>query len=246
MESATESVRESSEEQSQSQGNTITSPSADYCPDCQYPRWNQPCRNCAEVARQKKSIEDARSHDERADVERMVRRIGGRRFYNDFTVERFSPTDKNKAALHAAVNFSPKSENLFVHGPTGSGKTHLAVIAGRRFRSVDFLRVPDLARYIRSCDGAEAEADALDYWASNPVVILDDLGTSKDTAFTLDLLYNFIDRRYRDGRNGLIVTSNLSLSELSSKLNDDRVSSRLAQMCKIFPLTGEKDWRLTR
>lgn len=176
----------------------------------------------------------------------MMSRLGGKRFFDGFTVEKFTRTGKNKDALAAAIGFDPRKENLYFHGPTGTGKTHLAVIAGRRFRDVNFLQLSDLARDIRASDGADREQDIFDYWSSNPVVILDDLGASKDTAFTLDLLYNLIDKRYRDDRNGLIITSNLSLSELSAKLSDDRVPSRLAQMCRIFSLTGEKDWRIKK
>jgi DNA replication protein DnaC len=51
---------------------------------------------------------------------------------------------------------------------------------------------------------------------------------------------------YMNMKGGLLVSSNLSLGELAERVGDDRLSSRLAQMCRgnVFSLAGEKDWRV--
>lgn len=37
---------------------------------------------------------------------------------------------------------------------------------------------------------------------------------------------------------GLIITSNLSLDNLRARFADDRLTSRIAGMCKILEITG--------
>ena len=219
------------------------------CPKCQYPMWPNEvsCLNCVEIKRSRDEEEANKKRMEQEKVELDTMKLGGGRAYSQFTAENFKATKETEAALSAAVNFDFKKENLYFHGPTGCGKSHLAAIAARKFLDksvVRTIRVSDLARDIRACESAEKEIEIIEYLASADVLVLDDLGVEKITEFVFGIIYSIIDKRYQDKPYGLIITSNLFLAELSEKFGEDRVASRLAQMCKIFHVAG-KDWRIS-
>lgn len=202
---------------------------ASECPKCEYPMDGK-CWRCHEDQMR------LRNHG--------VVVLGGVRPYEDFTVEKFSPSARQKPALDACVSFDPGRDNLYLAGPVGSGKSHLATIAARRFLdrlSILTVTPSEISRDVRS---SKSEATSLKAIMSRAVLVIDDLGAQKDTEFMVGLLLDIINHRYLNHRGGLIVTSNLKFSELAEKMADDRCSSRLAQMCKFFDLTGEPDHRL--
>lgn len=89
----------------------------------------------------------------------------------------------------------------------------------------------ELAEYNRLCD--------------QDLLVIDDLGIAKGTEFMIEVLCEVLNKRFLRGLNGLVVTSNLSLDDLAHKIGDDRLSSRIAGMCKTYELKGP-DWRLNK
>lgn len=179
--------------------------------------------------------------------------LGGRRAAKTFTAAAFVTNGNNEAAFRACTAFDAEVDNLFLTGPCGSGKSHLAAIAARSWRDarpgheihdVRTINQMTLSRSVRRCRDADDEAALVSEYSYCPVLVVDDLGTGKDTEFSTALLYEVIQNRYMDARGGLIVTSNLGLGALAEKLGEERISSRLAQMCKVFTLVGEEDMRL--
>jgi DNA replication protein DnaC len=63
------------------------------------------------------------------------------------------------------------------------------------------------------------------------VCVFDEVGFEPTTEFSSRALYEVINSRMLDNRNGLVVTSNLSLEQLASRLQDDRLTSRLGGLC---------------
>lgn len=172
-----------------------------------------------------------------------IKRLGGRRNAEDYTIARLTKTPTIKRAIEIIEPLNIGSDNLYIHGPTGSGKTHLAVAVAQRFSGAWVVKPTQI---LRQCRGSEAreEQSVITEYVETPVLIIDDLGIQKDTEFATTVLYEIIDGRYADKRGGLIVTSNLSLGDLSTKIGDDRIASRLAQMCRIISLEGAMDHRV--
>ena len=174
-------------------------------------------------------------------------KLGGYRALDTFTQNRFQVTENNRPAFEAAVAFNKNFDNLYFRGPTGCGKSHLAAIAARKYlnnRDIETTNQMGISRVIRSSESADDESRMIHALAALGVLVINDLGVAKDTEFMISVIYEVLDLRYMNRPGGLIVTSNLSLSELSRKLGDDRISSRLAGMCKVFNLVGEPDKRI--
>ena len=113
---------------------------------------------------------------------------------------------------------------MFVHGPSGAGKTHVAAaIANRcleRGQPALFVVVPDLLDHLRAAfnPGSELGYDALfEQVRSAPVLILDDLGTQNATAWAQEKLYQLLNHRY-NAQLPTIVTTNLGVERLDERL----------------------------
>ena len=109
-------------------------------------------------------------------------------------------------ALYDARNFADESLDhnwLLLHGPTGVGKTHLAVaIANVRIRqglSVTFWSVSDLLDKLREAYSNPDESyfyRLFDSVRNSEMLILDDFGQQNMTDWTLEKLYQLISYRH--------------------------------------------------
>jgi DNA replication protein DnaC len=177
--------------------------------------------------------------------EARARALGGFRALDTFTVETYREDEFNAPALAAAKAFSKTKANLYLCGPTGIGKSHLAAVAARSFLTekgggVITTTQMKIARAVRGAERAAKEDEVLERFFLSSVLVIDDLGVAKDTEFSLSVLYEVLHGRYMNRVGGLIVTSNMTLDEVAQKMGDDRLVSRLAEMCrgKIFKIAG--------
>ena len=154
---------------------------------------------------------------------------------------------------------------LMLAGQAGCGKTHLAVaiaieIAKRKplpnWDKTSFERYADdkpenfadhcgiqfiptaelLNRIKKTYDNHEDTDEIIDKYKKTQLLILDDLGAERETDWALEQLYEIIDYRYNE-LLPLIVTTNLTASELTAALGD-RTSDRLRSMCKLLSITA--------
>ena len=140
-----------------------------------------------------------------------------------------------------AKNFSENSVGLFFYGGTGLGKTFLSGCIARellnRGFSVAFDSIQNYLREIENEHFGRSEGDTLGVLLSADLAILDDLGSEFQTPFNQSAVYNIINSRLNMGKP-TIVSSNLSLEELSKKY-DDRIISRITGMFYTLRFIGE-------
>ncbi|MCK9598172.1 MAG: ATP-binding protein [Sphaerochaeta sp.] len=195
------------------------------CPKCGYPVKGDFCPTCATEAA-------AAAEQAEKDRQRDIKRLGGLKAYDAFTLHQYD----NKPAISMCDGYP--DINLYIWGPAGSGKTHLATAVARGYREAVIAKPSHLYRKTWGVKNGEEVQAIVDKIAGLPLLVIDDLGADKATEAGLSLLYEVIEARDMNYRKGLIVTSNLSLGALSEKIGDDRITSRLRGMCRVVEIKG--------
>jgi len=149
-------------------------------------------------------------------------------------------------------------ENLFIYGSRGTGKTHLlAAFIKKEIKDLltsnveshifdpyenypAFIDVPrflfDIRQTFNKGNYSSNEKDIFEKYSKSQTLYLDDLGAEKSTDWAIQTLYLLIDYRYSNEMK-TVIASNLTLDEIADKI-DDRISSRIAGMCKIIEMKG--------
>lgn len=212
------------------------------CPECGL-EWSklrsEVCYDCDEKrfekAKQQKRME-----------EKFQKIFGSVKAMNYYTFEKFKPRQGTGDAFEACREFDSKKHNIYLHGGVGSGKTHLAYATAKMFalngKAVVVATPLKIVDSFRTKNDLEKE-DKFREFVDADVLLIDDLGISKHTDFAIEVLCEVMNRRALQMRNGLIVTSNLSLDKLTDKNKDDRLTSRLAGLCQVIEVTAP-DYRL--
>jgi DNA replication protein DnaC len=166
----------------------------------------------------------------------FIELLGGEKPYREFTFERYNVTDINRAASERVQAFDPSRQNLYLHGPSRAGKTHLAVAAMRRWFgrgvSIALVTPAQLVRQLRM-KPPEEEQQAIDRFVRIDLLVFDDLGSGGETPFGRQLLQEILDSRDRRDRFGLIVTSQHTIPRLAELWNERALCARLREMCQV-------------
>ena len=142
-----------------------------------------------------------------------------------------------------AANFSTNSSNLLFFGKVGVGKTHLSLSIVTEVLKKGYAVIYDSIGNLLSQIEQEhfstekTEISTLQMVISTDLLVLDDLGTEFQTAFTKSMLYNIINTRINK-HLPTIISINLSRALLDSKY-DERIFSRLYAVYEIWELLGE-------
>jgi DNA replication protein DnaC len=141
----------------------------------------------------------------------------------------------------------------YVCGGVGAGKSWLGAVALRlavwHGIKSEWISVPRLMLDLRTAigasgkDGAMTEYDVIKKYSTVPFLVLDDFGVEKTSDYALQSLYLIANDRYNNCL-GTLITSNMTLDELSAKLSDSRISSRLG--CGVVFTSKRPDMRLQR
>jgi DNA replication protein DnaC len=152
----------------------------------------------------------------------------------------------------------PAERPAFISGPVGSGKTHMAVAylaescnrvltaspdcqaAGARYT-----RAVDLFMALRSSFKDRGPAELIEDFSRYKFLVIDDLGTERDTPLVQESIYAIVD--YRAGhRLPTIITSNLDLDRIADLYGDygERLASRIAGLGESLTLKGkDRRWQ---
>ena len=124
----------------------------------------------------------------------------------------------------------------FLLGPTGNGKTHLAIAAlSNSLHLGTFWKVPDFLAFLRSrIEPNDIDQVVSNYQESRALLVLDDLGVGQETEWAAGQLYRILDARC-DAKLPTIITSNQPKEAI-----DERLRSR----CRVgYVACAGKDQR---
>ena len=168
----------------------------------------------------------------------------GKQTFENFSLEYFSGDDRTRMAQNLEIarsfakNFSRESTSLLFMGGTGLGKTHLSsAIAKTVIDSGHDVLYTSALNMITDFEKAKfrGEGDTSVYF-STELLIIDDLGTEGNGAFTEAFVYNVIDTRICKGLP-TVVSTNLTAHELSERYGE-RIFSRLFGVYQSLEFCG--------
>lgn len=131
--------------------------------------------------------------------------------------------------------------SLLLAGPVGTGKTYqaygvLRALANEAVSTAwEFTTIADLYGALRPRQGADTETEFRRIMGAR-LLVVDDLGASKDSEWTEEVNYRLTDHRYKHELPTLF-TSNVPPRELPARLGQ-RVASRLTEMTTTVTITG--------
>jgi DNA replication protein DnaC len=182
------------------------------------------------------TICECREREITARMTEDLRKLSNLEAFSQHTFDDFDPdVDGLGDAWDAALEFAqePGHRWLFLHGPVGTGKTHLAVAIARyamdtHRMSVYFAVVPDLLDHLRATFDPTSGSAYDDRFASirtAQLLVLDDLGTENTTPWAREKLYQIVNHRYIE-QLPTVVTTNVDINREKSKI-DERILSRI-------------------
>jgi DNA replication protein DnaC len=188
--------------------------------------------------------------------------VGIPKRFEQKTLGNFEMIDQREKVMEAVAAVRD-GQSVFLSGVPGAGKTHIAVgLLYLKFKQDrdrclrpsdgsimadfgDYTFLPSVELFLELkasfSDRNSTEDSVLTQYTSAQFLVIDDVGAEKVSDWSRQMFYTLIDRLYRYEKQ-VVVTSNLSIDQISS-LMDDRISSRLAEMGSIIEL-NPVDYRI--
>lgn len=145
----------------------------------------------------------------------------------------------------ATCRFVSKGENVFLTGPTGTGKTHLTKAichhACRINLNVLYYRFYELFNMLKQADVKNKLPLVMKQINKAAILAIDDFAFKKIDQISAEFLYAIVDSRYR--QNSLIITSNRSIADWMAAFPDpvmaNAIMDRLAHSAHQITIKGE-------
>jgi DNA replication protein DnaC len=144
-----------------------------------------------------------------------------------------------KAAQKYVENFSElrkSGKGLLLYGNTGTGKTYAACeIANALIDKGYPVLVINFSEILNKLQGTFEKQEYIDSFDTYQLLVVDDLGIERDTAYAKEQVYNIIDSRYRSGLP-MIITTNLTMDKIKNPedIENLRIYDRILERC--FPI----------
>lgn len=171
------------------------------------------------------------------------------------TLKTFTIKEDNKKLYTIVKNyvenfdtFYKSNRGLLFWGSVGTGKSYAAAcianeLLNRKIPVVmtSFVKVLQVIQ-----DNTENETEFVNRLCAARLLIIDDLGTERNTDYALEKVYNVIDSRYRTGKP-LILTTNLNLQDMqmTQDMRYQRIYDRIFEMCHPVMVNGTS-WRINQ
>ncbi|MDE5557642.1 MAG: ATP-binding protein [Ruminococcus sp.] len=145
-------------------------------------------------------------------------------------------------ARNYAEKFTPASNSILIYGKTGLGKTHISLAIANRILEKGYSVLYDsvvnmLHKIEEEHFSYNHKAEMMNLIMQTDLLIIDDLGTERETAFYNSTIYNIINTRL-NYRKPVIISTNLDYDEILTNY-DERIVSRLTTQYVTLQFCGK-------
>ena len=202
---------------------------AEICPKC-----SKECDICGGKGYIIKEDKDGYSFSEPCECRKILKKVSlfnkadiPARFINasleSFKVLHLSHEEAKIKAKRFIKKFPMHKQGLIFMGPVGTGKTHLAVAIikelilkkGVNCKFVDFFNLLSTIR--EGYNTGKSEMSIIEPYLSSDVLVIDEMGKGRNTAWELSMLDQMITYRYNSSpHKALIITTNYTNDEDST------------------------------
>lgn len=205
-----------------------------------------------------KEIEERKRQEEYEEQMRRINRLKEASMmdkkYREVTFDKYEVREENKKVFEMAKKYADrfqdmykKNQGLLLYGPVGTGKSFTAACIGNYL--LDNAKPVIMTSFVKILQDIwenDREAEYITILNSASLLIVDDLGTERETDYALEKVYNIIDSRVRANKP-MIITSNLELNDMMEceDIRKKRIYDRILECC--YPMyVGGKSFRMMK
>lgn len=205
-----------------------------------------------------KELEEKKRQEEYEEQMRRINRLKEASMmdkkYREVTFDKYEVREENKKVFEMAKKYADRFQNMYkknqgllLYGPVGTGKSFTAACIGNYL--LDNAKPVIMTSFVKILQDIwenDREAEYITILNSASLLIVDDLGTERETDYALEKVYNIIDSRVRANKP-MIITSNLELNDMMEceDIRKKRIYDRILECC--YPMyVGGKSFRMLK
>lgn len=168
--------------------------------------------------------------------------------YRDARFSSYTVVNQNQRVYQIAKKYAENfrkmmkdNQGIIFWGPVGTGKSFTAACIANELLSVQVpVIMTSFVKILQNLQAQQDEAAYISILNNASLLILDDLGTERNTDYALEKVYNVIDSRSREAKP-MILTTNLTLSEMLDieDIRYKRIYDRIFETCLPVEVAGE-------
>ncbi len=163
---------------------------------------------------------------------------------SDFDFDYQPSVNKQEILELNTLGFLERHENILFLGPSGVGKTHLAVALGitaaKKRYSVYFISCHDLITQLNKAQYENKLEKRIKHFCGYELLIIDEIGYLPIDKQGANLLFQLIAKRYE--KKSTIITTNMTFNKWGEVFNDNTLANaildRLLHHSSIINITG--------
>lgn len=205
-----------------------------------------------------KELEEKKRQEEYEEQMRRINRLKEASMmdkkYREVTFDKYEVREENKKVFEMAKKYADrfqdmykKNQGLLLYGPVGTGKSFTAACIGNYLlNNAKPVIMTSFVKILQDVWENDREAEYITILNSASLLIVDDLGTERETDYALEKVYNIIDSRVRANKP-MIITSNLELNDMMEceDIRKKRIYDRILECC--YPMyVGGKSFRMMK
>lgn len=205
-----------------------------------------------------KELEEKKKQEEYEEQMRRINRLKEASMmdkkYREVTFDKYEVREENKKVFEMAKKYADrfqdmykKNQGLLLYGPVGTGKSFTAACIGNYLlNNAKPVIMTSFVKILQDIWENDREAEYITILNSASLLIIDDLGTERETDYALEKVYNIIDSRVRANKP-MIITSNLELNDMMEceDIRKKRIYDRILECC--YPMyVGGKSFRMMK